>query len=109
MSSSLAAIRERIYQVNPNWPDARLSAELRGYVDEFAEMLVPEPGNCRPLDEDEVVALQMTAITKRRMQQASELEVPINGPVTVEAFIKKETYPGPKDLRNISGVDISHN
>lgn len=70
---------------------------------------MPEPGSCRPLDEDEVVALQMTAITRRRMQDASELEVPIDGPVTVEAFIKKETYPGPKDLRNISGVDISHN
>lgn len=51
----------------------------------------------------------MTAITRRRMQDATELEVPIQGPVTVEAFIKKETYPGPKDLRNISGVDISHN
>lgn len=107
-SSSLAAVMYRIYEVNPG--TVNIPRHVYRYLDEFIQSLLGDiEGTLEPLTEAEVVERMNTAKTRERMTRAALSEARVTDEADVEAFIKKEAYAEPKDMRNISGVCPQHN
>jgi len=73
---------------------------LAGYMQEFAEFLIPYPHEGHPVDDDEVRERQDRPSQRNLVEDAS-----VTGEFYKRAwncFVKKETYPKPTDPRNIS-------
>lgn len=102
-----AAIVDRLFNIAVR--DLDIPGQYLRYAREFAEALAPEE-LVRPIDPNDVVLAQRTAITRDRMIRAAcHIDNPPERVPNVKAFVKNEAYPEPKDVRNISGVDPEHN
>lgn len=102
-----AAVQDRLYNI------ATLALEIPPdifeYAREFARLYRPAH-LVVPIDPADVITRQKTKITRERMIKAGlHIHNPPERVPTVQAFVKNEAYPEPKDVRNISGVDPEHN
>lgn len=109
LSSDLAAVQDRLINVNP--VDIEVPERYITYVSDLAEYILKTYNNSLPLEpttEDEVIDAVQARIPKARMIAAARDHVHSTSPV-VEAFVKKEAYGSPKDLRNISAMEPNRN
>lgn len=108
LSSDLGAVQDRIVNVNP--VSFTIDDKYLGYAEEFVAMLLDLNDGLKltPKSIEEVVSTMRTKVTRDRMVKAA-LDVAPDPIPTVEAFVKKEFYPVPKDLRNISAIAPAHN
>lgn len=106
--SDNAAILDRLYSINPG--KVTIPEDVKTYAGEFKKRFTDHMKMALvvPLSEEEVVARQKTSITTRRMLEASQQLNREQRPL-VKAFVKKEAYSEPKDMRNISAVCPEHN
>lgn len=106
LSSDLAAPMDRLYAINR--VDVDVPEEIIGYADELSCHILGDNAPVEPWSYEDVIAAQKTAKTRERMLYSAlclnHHEVP-----KVDAFVKKEAYAEPKDLRNISAIAPAHN
>lgn len=110
-SNDIACIHGRVEKMRNEIPraqtDPELHAQYLAYMDEFLEMLIPEPGLGVPVDMSVVNEKQSRRSQRVSLANEETLAVP---PLEkdLEAFQKAESYPKLAWPRNITNVDANH-
>jgi hypothetical protein len=98
-ANEVAAVMGRIVKVRP--AELEASASMLQAIKDFEKRLIPKPGLCHPVDEEEVWDRQ----NRPAQRQLLEASMGVGAWRRFKAFLKREPYAGVKDPRIITTIN----